>query len=287
MKVNTKQINSNLETLMNNISEWQLNSLNFFAQLLNMSIYWQGGKTESFFSIVENQKAKTNLLFDGLNSIHDTFLLIVNKYYSKGDNIYFNEDNINKIQDTMKLNISNFTSISTTLNYLDYSFCNEEIEYLGKQKVENARLNNKILDMYNKYHSFYELILSSEEEIFNSINKIEITTIEEIGEKDLLSNSVDTIEFNTTPIESLLKKAVLFNNSINQNISDIKKILNNCTSNYESKNTDKIKSLIQEVNKNFSNMKKSNDFFISLVYKKIEKYNQIAAKAQEDLKDIV
>lgn len=179
MEIQVSRIKEELNELNKLIENYQLNYLNLYNIVNDMSHYWQDHYSNLFFKDIEVRKLEIDNTVSEINNIKNLYNYLIYKYENIGNNIKFNLSNKESIYNKIDNCLNQYQSIINSYNSLDLSFCGSEVNSIGSQISRITNAKNILSNYKEELRNIINYIEETEREITRKISEINIEDIKE------------------------------------------------------------------------------------------------------------
>ena len=178
MEIKVSKIKEELNNLNNLIEEYELNYLNLYNIVNDMSHHWQDYYANLFFKDIELKKIEVRNTIDEITNIKNLYYYLVLKYENIGENIKFDLSMRSSVLNSIDNCLNKYQNIINSYNSLDLSFCGGYSINSEVSTMINAK--NKLAHYREKLKNMLDYIEEIEREIALKISGINIEELKEL-----------------------------------------------------------------------------------------------------------
>ena len=179
MEIQVLRIKEEVNELNNLIESYQLNYLNLYNIVNDMSHYWQDHYSCLFFKDIELRKIEIDNTITEITNLKNLYNYLVYKYENIGNNIKFNLSNKESVYSKIDNCLNQYQNIINSYNSLDLSFCGSEVSSISSQISTLTNAKNILSNYREELRNIINYIEEIEREITRKISGINIEDIKE------------------------------------------------------------------------------------------------------------
>ena len=179
MIINVDKLRDELVKYNTFINKYEDIFLKLYGELNSASVYWNDGRSISFFEHVDKEKDKIKNVISELNGIFDFYSYIVENYEKIGNKIRFDLSVKDSIIDKYNIYINKVEEIIRCYNNLDLSFCPQEASLINDEKNKFLTIRDVVINSKNNVEKIFFEIERIEKEIGLMVSRINIDFIKE------------------------------------------------------------------------------------------------------------
>ena len=174
MKINTTSIYNNYINFSYLIKEYEQNSINTYKSLIDVSTFWNDGRTEKFLEHVKKEKLDADTLCNELYKVRDVYSYIYEEYSKYGNRIAYKPEAALQLLQKFEDLISEYNLMLNKYSEIDYNFENNETNLLKNERDQLKDCLEKIESIKSYINEFVDTSSKIEQNIKTKISKIDI-----------------------------------------------------------------------------------------------------------------
>ena len=132
--VDSHEIEKDLLQINKLLNEYELTYQTLFKELNSSSFFWKDGYSDDFNEAMPREREKNKSYFISLNEVKDVYEYICSQYKTIGRKIKVNEEYRGSLLEKMNNLMSEISTIISSYNRLDTSFCPSEATIINNHK---------------------------------------------------------------------------------------------------------------------------------------------------------
>ena len=191
ISVDSHEIEKDLLQINKLLNEYELTYQTLFKELSSSSFFWNDGYSTRFIEAMPREREKNKSYFTSLNEVKDIYTYILNQYKVIGKKIKVNEEYRGSLLEKMNNLMSELSTIISSYNRLDTSFCPSEATVINNHKKRLTKLYDRMNEEKIKLKDLFDKLEKIENQVNTNLSKIMLDRIEEFEIAPYLEVGVD------------------------------------------------------------------------------------------------
>lgn len=191
MQVNITNLKDNTIKFDKNIQSFEESSFNMYQNIEEMRSLWRTKKTDSLFSLFEEERTLTKHLISNLKKLKNVYQFLIDSLEQYGKKIDVDLDLRDKVLESFDTYMKEENKIIDIYNTIDMSYFTNETNDLKKDKDTVLDSKNKINKLEDAFKNMFDRIEEVEIEVEHKLNAINVVPIKEINFNELEENVVN------------------------------------------------------------------------------------------------
>lgn len=177
--VDVQEIEKDLLQLNKLLNEYELTYQTLFKELGSSSFFWEDGFSMLFNEAMPKEREKNKSYYISLNEVKNIYTYIHSQYKQIAQKIKVNEEYRGNLLEKMNNLSSELSTIISSYNGLDTSFCHAEATIINRQKNKLKKLYDQISEEKIKLKDLFNKLEVIENQVNKKISQIKFDRIDE------------------------------------------------------------------------------------------------------------
>ena len=292
MEVKVTEIKSNLKKLKNNISKFEQAIMDMNNIFNSLSTCWNDAKASVFFEEINSQKKAFDIQIEQLQQTVNIYSSIISQYNEFGNNIYFDLDQKESIENMFNQYINKLNSINGSYNNLNLWFNPPEKWMILNDKNLNNKVINELENIKAGVRMNFINIEKIEKNIVRQISKADITFLNPIEVARITNASSNTGQtkdvglLDVDKFKNLKDKLYMVKGDLEIYSDSIIASLNSINLYYKTSNTTKLEELKTDIKKALNKITKNMENCIFIIERTDKNYEEAKEQAIKNFENI-